>query len=168
MYRRLVQSGAALNADRTVYGTSRRVLALSSRILRSTTRLLNIFCGHSRTVRIYWPVSKGDPIMSRDDLTRDMANANEDDKETQSTITAVFRLLQGVESRLNAKLDAITARLDEVESRLTRDIAGVNTRVTEGFKELTHKTNALNRRALQQEADYEDLFDRIGRLESKT
>jgi len=113
--------------------------------------------------------------MSGGDLTRDMANANEDAKDTQPTITAVFRLLQDVESRLNAKLDAITARLDEVESRLTSDIAGVNTRVTEvntrvtdGFKELTHKTNALNRRALQQEADYEDLFERIGRLESKT
>jgi len=112
--------------------------------------------------------------MSSDDLTRDMANANEDDKGTQPTITAVFRLLQDVESRLNAKLDAITARLDEVESRLTSDIAGVNTRVTEvntrvtdGFKELTHKTNALNRRSLQQEADYEDLFERIGRLEPK-
>jgi ElaB/YqjD/DUF883 family membrane-anchored ribosome-binding protein len=112
--------------------------------------------------------------MSSDDLTRDMANANEDDKGTQPTITAVFRLLQDVESRLNAKLDAITARLDEVESRLTSDIAGVNTRVTEvntrvteGFKELTHKTNAMNRRALQADADYEDLFERIGRLESK-
>ena len=112
--------------------------------------------------------------MSSDDLTRDMANANEDDKGTQPTITAVFRLLQDVESRLNAKLDVITARLDEVESRLTSDIAGVNTlvtevntRVTEGFKELTHKINALNRRGLQQEADYEDLFERIERLESK-
>jgi chromosome segregation ATPase len=119
--------------------------------------------------------------MSSDDLTRDMANANEDDKETQPTITAVFRLLQDVESRLSAKLDSITARLDEVESRLTSDIAGVNTRVTEvntrvtevntrvteGFKELSHKTNAMNRRALQADADYEDLFERIGRLESK-
>jgi len=112
--------------------------------------------------------------MSSDDLTRNKANADEDDKETQPTITAVFRLLQDVESRL-------TARLDEVESRLTSDIAGVNTRVTEvntrvtevntrvteGFKELSHKINALNRRGLQQEADYEDLFERIGRLESK-
>ncbi len=105
--------------------------------------------------------------MSSDDLTRDMANADEADKETQPTITAVFRLLQDVESRLSARLDAITARLDEVESRLTSDIAGVNTRVTEGFKELIHKTKALNRRALQSEADYEDLSERIERLESK-
>ncbi|HLF83372.1 MAG TPA: hypothetical protein VI837_04280 [Blastocatellia bacterium] len=119
--------------------------------------------------------------MSSDDLTRDVANTGEADKETQPTITAVFRLLQDVESRLNARLDGISTRLDEVESRLTTDIAGVNarvtevntrvtevnTRVTEGFKELGHKINALNRRALQQEADYEDLFERIGRLESK-
>jgi chromosome segregation ATPase len=121
--------------------------------------------------------------MSSDHLTRKMAD--EDDKETQPTITAVFRLLQGVESRLNTRLDGVTARideietrfnarldktdarLDEIETRLARDIEGVNTRVTEGFKELTHKTNALNRRALQAEADYEDLFERMGRLESK-
>ncbi len=124
--------------------------------------------------------------MSSDDLTRNKANADQDDKDTQPTITAVFRLLQDVDARLNARLDRTDARLDETEarlnarldktdarleeigSRLVRDIEGVNTRVTEGFKELTHKTNALNRRALQQEADYEDLFERIGRLESKT
>ena len=105
--------------------------------------------------------------MGSDDLTRNMENAAEEDKDTQPTITAVFRLLQDVESRLNARLDKIDARLDEIESRLARDIEGVNTRVTEGFKELTHKTNALNRRSLQQEADYEDLFERIGRVESK-
>ena len=79
--------------------------------------------------------------MSSDELTRNQPNADDDNKETQPTMTAMFRLIQDVESRL-------TARLDEVESRLTRDIAGLNTRVTEGFKELTHKTNALNRRAL--------------------
>lgn len=118
--------------------------------------------------------------MSSDDLTRQQPNAD-DDKETQPTITAVFRLLQDVESR-------ISARLDELESRLISDIAGVNarvtevnarvtevntrvtevnTRVTEGFKELINKTKALNRRALQSEADYEDLSERIERLESK-
>jgi predicted nucleic acid-binding Zn-ribbon protein len=119
--------------------------------------------------------------MSRDDLNSKMANADEADKETQPTITAVFRLLQDVEPRLNAKLDRITARLDELESRLTSDIAGVNTRVTEvntrvtevntrvieGFKDLGHKINALNRRTLQSEAYYEDLLERIERLESK-
>jgi DNA anti-recombination protein RmuC len=116
--------------------------------------------------------------MSSDDLTRNMANADEDDKHTQPTITAVFRLLQDVEARLNARpdetearlnarLDKTDARLDEIESRLARDIEAMNTRVIEGFKELAHKINALNRRSLQQEADYEDLFERIGRVESK-
>lgn len=105
--------------------------------------------------------------MSSDDLTRNTPNADDDNKETQPTITAVFRLLQDVESRLNARLDAITVRLDEVESRLTSDIAGVNTRVTDGFKELIPKTKALNRRAFQSEADYEDLSERIESLESK-
>lgn len=123
--------------------------------------------------------------MSSDDLARNMANADEADKEAQPTITAVFRLLQDVESRLNtridesearlnARLDKTDARLDEIESRLAGDIEGVNTRVTEvntrvteGFKELIHKTKALNRRALQSEADYEDLSERIESLESK-
>jgi DNA anti-recombination protein RmuC len=106
--------------------------------------------------------------MSSDDITESQPKADDDNKETQPTMTAMFRLIQDVESRLNARLDKTDARLDEIESRLARDIEGVNTRVTEGFKELTHKTNALNRRALQQEADYEDLFEPIGRLESKT
>lgn len=109
--------------------------------------------------------------MSSDDLTREKANADEDDKDTQPTITALFRLLRDLEARLNARLDEtearLNARLDEIESRLARDIEAVNTRVTEGFKELTHKINALNRRSLQAEADYEDLFERMGRLESK-
>ena len=105
--------------------------------------------------------------MSSDDLTGNQPNPD-DNKETQPTMTAMFRLIQDVESRINARLDKTDARLDEIESRLARDIEGVNTRVTDGFRELTHKTNALNRRALQQEADYEDLFERIGRLESKT
>jgi predicted nuclease with TOPRIM domain len=133
--------------------------------------------------------------MSSDDLTRNQPNDDED-KETQPTITAVFRLLQDVgsrlnariddsearlnarldetESRLNARLDKTDARLDQIESRLAGDIEGVNTRVTEvntrvtdGFKELIHKTKALNRRALQSEADYEELDERMERLESK-
>ena len=123
--------------------------------------------------------------MSSDDLTRNVPNADEENKETQPTITAVFRLLQDVESRLTARinesearltarLDKTDARLDEMESRLAGDIEGVNTRVTEvntrvtdGFKELIHKTKALNRRAFQSEADYEDLSERIESLESK-
>ena len=119
--------------------------------------------------------------MGSDDLNGNIEEADQDDKETQPTIAAVFRLLQDVETRFNA-------RLDQLESRFTADIAELNTRVTElntrvtelntrvtevdthvvqGFKELTHKTNALNRRALQQEAEYEDLSERIERLESK-
>ena len=130
--------------------------------------------------------------MSSDDLTRNKQETGDDDKETQPTITAVFRLIQGVESRLNARIDEsegrLNARLDGLESRLAHDIEGVNarvtevnarvtevnmrvtevnTRVTEGFKDLTHKINAMNRRALQADADYEDLSERIERLESK-
>jgi predicted nucleic acid-binding Zn-ribbon protein len=97
--------------------------------------------------------------MSKDELTPNPPDDEEDGKETKPTITAVFRLLRDVESRVNA-------RLDEVESRLARDIEALDSRVTEGFKDLGHKINALNRRSLQSEADYQDLAERLGRLES--
>jgi len=110
-------------------------------------------------------------------------------KETKATISTVFRLLQdvetrlnariegteerliarieGTEERLNARIDKTDARIDQVEARLAGDIEGVNSRMAEGFKDLGHKINALNRRALQNEADYEDVSERVGRLESK-
>lgn len=134
--------------------------------------------------------------MGNDELNPTLPNDEENGKETQPTIAAVFRLLQNVESgvnarfdeteaRLNARLDKTDARLDEMEAHLNarldktdarldgmeallvRDIEGVNSRMADGFKDLGHKINALNRRALQSEANYEDLFDRVGRLESK-
>jgi hypothetical protein len=120
--------------------------------------------------------------MSSDDLTRNKEKTDQDDKDTQPTITAVFGLIQDVESRQNARLDEtearfnarldetearLNSRIDGVESRLAGDIDGVNTRLIEGFKELRHKIDALNRRALQSEAGYEDLSERVGRLESK-
>jgi hypothetical protein len=81
--------------------------------------------------------------MSSDDLTHNKEKPDQDDKDTQPTITAVFRLLQDVESRQNARLDAaearLNARIDGVESRLAGDIDGLNTRMIEGFKELSHK-----------------------------
>ena len=129
--------------------------------------------------------------MNSDDLTRKVANDDED-KDTQPTITAVFRLIQDVEKRLIARIEEgesrLTARLEEVESRLTSKIEAVDTRVTElntrvtelntrvtelntrvieGFKDLSHKMNALNRRILQSEADQEDLRERVERLETK-
>jgi len=107
-------------------------------------------------------------------------------KETKPTITTVFRLLQDVDARLTARIDGVeerlTARIDGVEERLNTRIDGVeerlsaridgveerlSTRMAEGFKDLGHKIDALNRRALQTEANYEDLSERIGRLESK-
>ena len=85
-------------------------------------------------------------------------------KETKPTISTVFRLLQDVETRLNARIEGteerLNARIDESETRLIA-------RMAEGFKDLGHKINALNRRALQNEADYEDVSERVGRLESK-
>ena len=111
---------------------------------------------------------------------------DEEGKDTKPTITAVFRLLQDVESRLTARIDGTEARLndriDGVEARLNDRIDGVearlntridesearlNSRMDQGFKEIGHKIDALNRRALQTEAYYEDLSERVGRLESK-
>ena len=92
-------------------------------------------------------------------------------KETKPTITAVFRLLQDVETRLNTRIDGVEERLntriDGVSTRIDGVEERLSTRMAEGFKDLGHKINALNRRALQTEADYEDLSERVGRLESK-
>jgi len=118
--------------------------------------------------------------MNSDDLTRKVANDDED-KDTQPTITAVFRLIQDVETRLTArleevesrltsKIEAVDTRVTELDTRVTElntRVTEVNTRVIEGFKDLSHKMNALNRRILQSEADQEDLRERVERLETK-
>jgi len=96
-------------------------------------------------------------------------------KETKPTISTVFRLLQDVETRLNARIEGteerLIARIEGTEERLNARIDESETRLiarmAEGFKDLGHKINALNRRALQNEADYEDVSERVGRLESK-
>jgi len=107
-------------------------------------------------------------------------------KETKPTISTVFRLLQDVETRLNARIEGteerLIARIEGTEERLNTRIEGTEerlnaridesetrliARMAEGFKDLGHKINALNRRALQNEADYEDVSERVGRLESK-
>jgi len=87
--------------------------------------------------------------MSSDDLTHDLTEGSENDKTTQATITAVFRLLQDLDKRLNGRLDnlenrfdgietrigaiesriiAIDNRLDALDSRLDRDFASVDAR----------------------------------------
>ena len=97
--------------------------------------------------------------MNSDDITRPTTNEGEDDKGTQPTITAVFRLLREVKQeveKIGPRLDTTNTRLDKIELR-----------VTEGFRELSHKIDALNRSRLQTEADYLGLLQRVTEIESK-
>jgi hypothetical protein len=102
--------------------------------------------------------------MSSDDLTRPFDDSDKDDKGTQPTITAVFRLLRkvdegqegidarlasvesrlasvesrlaSVESRLDNVDKGLNARLDALELRFTRDFASVDTRFVEMADEM--------------------------------
>jgi hypothetical protein len=83
-------------------------------------------------------------LMSSDDLTQELQGGEE--KTTQPTITAVFRLLHEVKlavENLSSRLDVTNTRLDEVETRLARDLAGVDVRLSDkmenGFAELSDK-----------------------------
>ena len=126
--------------------------------------------------------------MSNDDLT----HSSEDDKTTQATITAVFRLLQDLDKRLNGRLDAIETGLDAIETRLdaietrldtlearvgtleTR-LGTVETRldaleyeVKSGFIQLGDKlADQMDRTRAHADADYEKLQRKIRQLESK-
>ena len=120
--------------------------------------------------------------MSSDDLTHNLTKSYQEDKATQPTITAVFRLLQDLDRRLNGRLDKLENRLDGIESRLdglesrlealesrlARDFAGVDARFAEvsdeikkGLLQLSDKVcDKIDRSRLHAEADYEDLITR--------
>lgn len=122
--------------------------------------------------------------MNSDDITRSMTNEADVDKDTQPTITAVFRLLREVKqdvanlgadlkqdvanlhaevTNLSARIDATNTRLDATNTRLD----GIELRVKEGFRGLSNKLDALNKSRLQADGDYIDLLDRVTELESK-
>lgn len=111
--------------------------------------------------------------MNSDDLTRPTTNDGEDDKDTQPTITAVFRLLREVKqdvADISLRLDGINSRLDTTDSRLNsidRRLDAIELRVTEGFRGLSNKLDALNKSRLQAEGDHVDLVQRVTELESK-
>lgn len=129
--------------------------------------------------------------MSNDDLTTNLNN-----KSTQPTITAVFRLLQdidqrfserfvavenrfeAIENRLEAmenRLAVVESRLDHLETRLDRDFAHVDARFVEmsndmknGFIQLADKlADQMDHLRLHTEADYQDLLRRMRRIESQ-
>ena len=117
--------------------------------------------------------------MSSDDLTQKLQDGEE--KTTQPTITAVFRLLQAVKLDLenvsvrlgetNSRLDATDVRLGKMELQLSRDLTGVGARLSDkmenGFAELGDKIDALNRGRLHTDAEQSNLLRRIHELESK-
>lgn len=123
--------------------------------------------------------------MSNDHLTQNLSDSNEDDKATQATITAVFRLLQDVDKRLNgrfgeveSRLSAIETRLDALETRLdalgTRlgtveaRLDALEIEVKSGFIQLGDKlADQMDRTRAHADADYEKLLRKIRQLESK-
>ncbi|MEK6324595.1 MAG: hypothetical protein AABN33_23380 [Acidobacteriota bacterium] len=120
--------------------------------------------------------------MSNDDLTHNLSANQEDDKATQPTITAVFRLLQDLDKRFNARfealenrLGAVETRLDQLETRLSRDFVGIDAHFVEmsnemksGFIQLSDKlADQMDHIKLHHDADYQDLLRRMRQLESK-
>ena len=113
--------------------------------------------------------------MSDDDLTHKTLAGKEDDNDTQPTITAVFRLLQDLDKRFNARFEAVESRIDQLETRLDRDFAGIDARFVEmsngmktGFIQLADKlADQMDHLRLHTEADYQDLLRRMRRLESQ-
>jgi hypothetical protein len=119
--------------------------------------------------------------MSNDDLTNNLSASNED-KTTQPTITAVFRLLQDIDRRHNARFEAIETRLaaletrlNQLETRLARDFAGVDARFVEmsnemksGFTKLSDKVaDQMDQTRVHHDADYQELLRRMRRLETE-
>ena len=68
--------------------------------------------------------------MNDDEPTHNL-NSDQEVNATQPTITAVFRLLRDLDTRLNGRLDKIENRLDRIEKRLD----ALESRVSEGFEE---------------------------------
>lgn len=127
--------------------------------------------------------------MSNDDLTHKLSDSNQDDKATQPTITAVFRLLQDIDGRHNGRFEALETRfqslenrfeslenrLDQLETRLARDFATLDARFAElsnemksGFTRLSDKVaDQMDQTRVHHDADYQELLRRMRRLESE-
>src|SRR6185503_11056652 len=127
--------------------------------------------------------------MSSDDITDKTANKDEEDKTTQPTITAVFRLLTEVrdrqarlesrheafESRFDAFETSVNSRFEALETRLDRGFARIDTRFAEmseemkdGLLQLSDKLcDKIDLVRVHADAGYEELLRRPRRVESK-
>jgi hypothetical protein len=134
--------------------------------------------------------------MSSDDVADKTANKDEEDKTTQPTITAVFRLLTEVrdrqarlesrheafesrfdafESRFDAFETSVNSRFEALETRLDRGFARIDTRFAEmseemkdGLLQLSDKLcDKIDLVRVHADAGYEELLRRLRRVESK-
>ena len=127
--------------------------------------------------------------MSSDDITDKTANKDEEEKTTQPTITAVFRLLTEVrdrqarlesrheafESRFDAFETSVNSRFEALETRLDRGFARIDTRFAEmseemkdGLLQLSDKLcDKIDLVRVHADAGYEELLRRLRRVESK-
>ena len=90
--------------------------------------------------------------MSNDDLTHDLSSKQVDDKATQPTITAVFRLLQDVDKRLNGRFEAVENRFEALETRLDSE-----------FEAIANRFEALEIRIAALETRFDQLETRLAR-----
>ena len=110
--------------------------------------------------------------MSSDDLTQNLSANNEDDRSTQPTITAVFRLLQDMDQRVNHRLGGVETRLETVETRLeaveTR-LETVETRlgtVETRLETMETRLKTMETRLETMETRFETMETRFDQLES--
>ena len=92
--------------------------------------------------------------MSNDDLTNNLSGSNED-KTTQATITAVFRLLQDIDLRHNGRFDALGNRFGALENRFDA--------LDNRFDALENRFEALEKRLAALEARFDQLETRLAR-----
>jgi len=95
--------------------------------------------------------------MSNDDPTKTLPGNPIDNKATQPSITAVFRLLQDIDKRFGGRFEGIETRLDTIETRLGTMETRLGTMET--------RLDAIETRLDAIEARIEKLETRVDQLE---
>jgi chaperonin cofactor prefoldin len=97
--------------------------------------------------------------MSNDDLTQNLSSNQADDKATQPTITAVFRLLQDVDTRLTGRFEAMENRFEAMENRFEA--------MENRFEAMENRFEAMENRFEAVENRLEALEKRLDQLETR-
>ena len=93
--------------------------------------------------------------MNDDEPTHNL-NSDQEVNATQPTITAVFRLLRDLDTRLNGRLDKIENRLDALESR-----------VSVGFESIEIRFAAMDGRFAAMDGRFADMDGRFVAMDGR-